>query len=76
MSSGMESTYRYWRRRAAAQIKEIKRLARARQCGEMKVLFRELRDESVPSLVGWVSYANLNKYAARYCAVPKRRRKK
>jgi hypothetical protein len=76
MSSGMESTYRYWRRNAAKQIKEIKRLARAKQCREAWSLRKDLLRESVPSLVSWSSFGNLAGYMGRYCPVPKGRGKK
>ena len=76
MSSGMESTYRHWRRTAARQIKEIKRLARAKKCNEATSLKSELLVESVPSLVGWSSYANLNAYVVRYCPARWKRTKR
>lgn len=63
----MQSTFRYWRREAAKKIREIKRLARRGECREAKALKKELYRESVPSIVGWPTYARLSNDVGRRC---------
>lgn len=69
----MKGEFLRWRRIAAEQIREIKRLARAGKCREANALKKELYRESVPILVGWPTYARLANDVGKHCARKRKR---